>query len=214
VRSSRETTPSSLHPPNTTSMMMEDPTWAIAGQQAARHEEFQKQNRTVLAEQLRLQEEAERAALAQQNPLIPSFLYRPIQHPERIFENCVFKSAFGGVAGVGFGFMLGVFFASTAYDVHVDTQGTTYQKVVEGFKATWRQGLSTARNFGMVSVVFAGVECVIEKQRAKTDIINGVSAGCLTGAAFSARAGPTAALAGCAGFAAFSAAIEWMLLGH
>ena len=38
--------------------------------------------------------------------------------------------------------------------------------------------------------------------------MNSLSAGCFTGAVLSAKGGPKAALMGCAGFAAFSAAVE------
>lgn len=39
----------------------------------------------------------------------------------------------------------------------------------------------TTRNFAMVGAIFAGVECVIEKYRAKHDVINPVLGGCITG---------------------------------
>ncbi|MCJ1328944.1 Mitochondrial import inner membrane translocase subunit tim22 [Thelotrema lepadinum] len=47
--------------------------------------------------------------------------------------------------------------------------------------------------------------------RAKNDIKNGIAAGCVTGGILAAKAGPQAAAVGCAGFAAFSAAIETYL---
>ena len=40
---------------------------------------------------------------------------------------------------------------------------------------------------------------------------NGTAAGCITGAVLAAKAGPQAAAIGCAGFAAFSAAIDLYL---
>jgi len=195
--------------------LVEDPLWSLAIHQAAVYEEARKSSLHKLAEQQRLMKAEEELANKDRPAYMPDFLYKPIHHPERIFENCAFKSAFGGVAGLGFGFMLGVFFASTAYDAQiVEGTGTTYQKVIDGFKATGRQGVSSAKNFGMVSVVFAGTECIIEKHRAKSDRYNGAYSGCVTGAAFSARAGPKAAAVGCAGFAAFSVAIDWLLLSH
>ena len=60
-------------------------------------------------------------------------------------------------------------------------------------------------------MVYSGVECTIESLRAKHDIYNGVSAGCITGAGLAIKAGPQAALVGCAGFAAFSLAIDMYL---
>jgi len=47
-----------------------------------------------------------------------------------------------------------------------------------------------AKGFGAVGAIFAGSECVIEKTRAKHDIYNSVYAGCFTGGALAARAGP------------------------
>lgn len=44
--------------------------------------------------------------------------------------------------------------------------------------------------------------------RAKNDLTNGIAAGCITGGALGAKAGPQAAAIGCVGFAAFSAAID------
>ena len=44
--------------------------------------------------------------------------------------------------------------------------------------------------------------------RGKSDLSNGVAAGCITGGALAYKAGPQAAAIGCAGFAAFSAAID------
>ncbi|KAG7289512.1 Mitochondrial import inner membrane translocase subunit tim22 [Staphylotrichum longicolle] len=70
---------------------------------------------------------------------------------------------------------------------------------------------STAKNFGAVGALFSGIECGIEGLRAKNDLGNGVAAGCLTGAILARNGGPQAAAVGCAGFAAFSAAIDaWM----
>lgn len=40
---------------------------------------------------------------------------------------------------------------------------------------------------------------------------NGIMAGCVTGGVLGAKAGPQAAAVGCAGFAAFSAAIDYYM---
>jgi import inner membrane translocase subunit TIM22 len=80
-----------------------------------------------------------------------------------------------------------------------------------GFKDMGKRSWSTAKNFGAVGALFAGIECGIEGLRAKNDLGNGVAAGCLTGAILARNGGPQAAAIGCAGFAAFSAAIDaWM----
>ena len=59
-----------------------------------------------------------------------------------------------------------------------------------------------------MGAVYAGIECVIEKSRAKHDIVNPVAGGCVTGAVLAARQGPVAMCFGCAGFAVFSGIIE------
>lgn len=77
-----------------------------------------------------------------------------------------------------------------------------------GFKDMGKASYSSAKNFGLIGTIFAGTECCIEGLRAKNDIWNGVWGGCITGGALAHKAGPQAVLVGCAGFAAFSAAIE------
>src|ERR1700712_451154 len=77
-----------------------------------------------------------------------------------------------------------------------------------GLKDMGKQSFSSAKNFGKVGAIFAGTECCIEGYRAKNDLANGVLAGCITGGALAAPAGPQAAAFGCAGFAAFSLAID------
>ncbi|PJF17961.1 hypothetical protein PSACC_02195 [Paramicrosporidium saccamoebae] len=69
---------------------------------------------------------------------------------------------------------------------------------------TW----SSAKNFAYIAALFSGFECVVETYRAKHDMTNTLVAGCLTGGVLGAKSGPKSALLGCAGFAAFSAAIE------
>lgn len=63
----------------------------------------------------------------------------------------------------------------------------------------------------IVTAVFSGVECVIEKSRGQHDMYNGALAGCATGAALAVGSGPQAMCFGCAGFAAFSSAMELLM---
>ena len=107
-----------------------------------------------------------------------------------------------------------------AYDTPFHTAGTTQTPVSSlpwrkqlsiGFRDMGARSYSTAKNFGMVGALFSGIECGIEGLRAKNDMGNGVAAGCFTGAILARNGGPQAAAVGCAGFAAFSAAIDaWM----
>jgi len=73
---------------------------------------------------------------------------------------------------------------------------------------------SSAKNFAIIAALFTGYECAIESYRAKHDVANTAVAGCLTGATMAARSGPQSALFGCAGFAAFSVAVEHFLEGN
>lgn len=77
-----------------------------------------------------------------------------------------------------------------------------------GLKDMGNRSFSSAKNFGKVGAIFAGTECCIEGYRAKNDLVNGALAGCITGGVLAASAGPQAAALGCAGFAAFSTAID------
>ena len=53
-----------------------------------------------------------------------------------------------------------------------------------------------------------------EKTRARTDGWNPIVGGCVTGGVLAASAGPQAMAMGCAGFAAFSAAIDALGFGQ
>ncbi len=101
-----------------------------------------------------------------------------------------------------------------SYDSSFTPQGQAIAKLPlkeqlrKGFKDMGQRSWSSARNFGKVGAIFAGTECCIEGYRAKNVLSNGVIAGCITGGVLAAPAGPQAAALGCAGFAAFSAAID------
>ena len=96
------------------------------------------------------------------------------------------------------------------------------------------KGFSWAKNFAIVGGVFSTVECFIEAKRGRHDSTNSVTAGCITGAALSAKSGAAVSVwrlcrclflvlkkfprpqpspmqgmcIGCAGFAAFSVVID------
>lgn len=101
-----------------------------------------------------------------------------------------------------------------SYDTPLTPQGrelsqlSTREQIRRGFKDMGTRSYSSAKNFALVGALFSGSECCIEGLRAKNDLANGVAAGCVTGGILGAQAGPQAALLGCAGFAAFSAAID------
>lgn len=133
-------------------------------------------------------------------------------------ESCPAKTVLAGTMGFGLGGVFGLFMASMRYDTPMSSGlpggvGTTSdlpmrQQLKIGFKDMGKASWGSAKNFGYIGGVFAGTECVIEGFRAKNDIWNGVGAGCATGGWLARSGGPQAAAIGCAGFAAFSAAID------
>lgn len=131
---------------------------------------------------------------------------------------CPGKTVMAGGSGFFLGGFFGLFMASMAYDVPVGGSSVSHiselpfkQQMKLQFSDMGRRSWSSAKNFGFLGLVYSGVECSIESLRAKHDLMNGVSAGCITGAGLSMKAGPLAALLGCAGFAVFSTAIDLYL---
>ena len=104
-----------------------------------------------------------------------------------------------------------------AYDTPLTPQGQQIstlplrQQLRTGFRDMGSRSYSTAKNFALIGAVYSGVECGIEGFRARADLTNSVAAGCVTGGALAYKAGPQAAALGCAGFAAFSAAIDYYM---
>jgi import inner membrane translocase subunit TIM22 len=101
-----------------------------------------------------------------------------------------------------------------SYDTPLSPQGqamsklTTREQIRIGFRDMGKRSYSSAKNFMLIGAMYSGTECCVEGYRAKSDLTNSVAAGCITGAALAFKAGPQAALLGCGGFAAFSAAID------
>ncbi|EDO17974.1 hypothetical protein Kpol_1054p21 [Vanderwaltozyma polyspora DSM 70294] len=146
--------------------------------------------------------------------------------------SCPGKFVISGVTGFALGGVFGLFMASMAYDtpLHTPTPGGPVtipglkgplppnvqsiadlpfkQQMKLQFADMGKRSYSSAKNFGFMGMIYSGTECVVESVRAKNDIYNGVLAGCITGGGLAFKSGPQAALIGCAGFAAFSTAID------
>lgn len=134
-----------------------------------------------------------------------------------LMQSCPGKTVMAGGSGFFLGGFFGLFMASMAYDVPVGgganhiSELPFKQQMKLQFADMGKRSWNSAKNFGYIGMIYSGVECSVESLRAKHDIYNGVSAGCITGAGLSIKAGPQAALFGCAGFAAFSTAIDLYL---
>ncbi|KAI9760672.1 MAG: Mitochondrial import inner membrane translocase subunit tim22 [Chaenotheca gracillima] len=137
-----------------------------------------------------------------------------MKNMQAVMESCPAKSVIAGGMGFALGGAFGLFMSSMSYDTPLSAQGQQMtdlplrEQLRRGFKDMGSRSYSSAKNFGLVGAIFSGTECCIEGFRAKNDIYNGVAAGCMTGGLLGAKAGPQAAAIGCAGFAAFSAAID------
>ncbi|CAN6470793.1 unnamed protein product [Victoria cruziana] len=108
---------------------------------------------------------------------------------------------------------MGLFFGALDNPI-MQEEMTARQQFVYTAKQMGRRSWSSAKTFAVMGLIFSGAECVVEKARAKHDTTNTVVAGCVTGGTLSAKGGPKAACAGCAGFAAFSVVIEKFLDRH
>lgn len=128
---------------------------------------------------------------------------------ERTMESCGFKACLSGVLGFALGGALGLFSASVGPEATMmDPQQQTVKQVLKEMKG---KSLSYAKNFGLLGLMFAGIECAIESHRAKSDWKNGTMAGGVTGGIIGLRAGVKGGVLGAAGFAVFSSLIEYYL---
>ncbi|KAG0310367.1 Mitochondrial import inner membrane translocase subunit tim22 [Dissophora globulifera] len=130
-------------------------------------------------------------------------------------ENCPAKFVFGAGAGFAMGGLFGLVMSSFEFSGPQLTpqlqEMSTREQMKIMLKDMGTRSYSTAKNFAVVAAIFSSSECVIEGYRAKNDMYNGTAAGCFTGGVLAAKGGAKAAAVGCAGFAAFSAAIDYWI---
>jgi import inner membrane translocase subunit TIM22 len=129
--------------------------------------------------------------------------------PDKLFESCAVRAIFSGVAGLGLGALMGGFFHTMQpVDSSIDEKLSFREQFKRQYKGFGANCVRMAKGFGKVGLVYSGIECAIERERAQRDIPNALYAGCLTGGILAYKAGPQGMAMGCAGFAAFSAVIE------
>ncbi|KAE8896340.1 hypothetical protein PF005_g22350 [Phytophthora fragariae] len=152
------------------------------------------------------------------HPFLPAYPPQILQwqQPNPITESCAGKfflsAAMGYVMGNVFGLVLGSYEGITP---PVPLPGQRELPKVpwrESMAGSWRVTAGKCRywgnNFLVISAMFSGLECASEKIRGRHDVGNELVAGCATGAALAAGQGFQAQCLGCAGFAAFSYAIN------
>mmetsp|Transcript_14043 Transcript_14043/g.36327 ORF Transcript_14043/g.36327 Transcript_14043/m.36327 type:complete len:156 (+) Transcript_14043:85-552(+) len=146
-----------------------------------------------------------------------TFVWAPSQDSAQAGrENCVMQSIIAGGAGGVLGLGLGVILAPFQSNVQsLDAQNLPLKEQMRlGAKEMASQSKSWGKNLLVIGAVFSCSECIVEKTRGRTDRWNPILGGCVCGAVLAAQAGPQAMGMGCAGFAAFSAAIDAMGFGQ
>ncbi|XP_070571881.1 mitochondrial import inner membrane translocase subunit Tim22-like [Ptychodera flava] len=125
---------------------------------------------------------------------------------EGAMESCAFKSVMSCVLGFGLGAAIGLFAASVD---PIDPELAAKQKARDILRDMGKRSFFHAKNFAVIGAMFSATECAIESYRGQSGTQNTSLAGCVTGGLIGLRAGIKPAIAGCAGFAAFSAAIDY-----
>ena len=146
----------------------------------------------------------------------------PGPDPEAFIQSAVGKTLMGGAVGYGLGLAIGVLlgsFESTTPPIPLAGQRELpdmpiREQLRESWRLTGQKARGWGQNFMVITMIFSGAENVIERARGEHDIWNGTLAGCAAGAGLAVKSGPAAMCFGCAGFAAFSAAIEYYTGGH
>ena len=142
--------------------------------------------------------------------------------PTALFSSCGFKVVSGGLMGSVMGIVMGLFLGAMGGDAtplqlvkgREVPQAPLREQMRGAINSTKGKARGWAKSFGILTALFEGVECCVEKYRGKHDVWNQTISGCVVGATLSAGAGPGAACAGCVGFASFSVIIDKIMGPH
>jgi len=133
---------------------------------------------------------------------------------------CGTKAIMGSFMGAFAGVAMGLFFGMMGDNTLRVEKGkeVPHAPVREMLRTSLKSTLSRSRTmavqFGILTALFEGSECVVERYRGKHDVWNQMMSGCFSGGVMSAKAGPGAACLGCVGFAGFSVLIEKVMGPH
>ncbi|KAL0697876.1 hypothetical protein Bca4012_053998 [Brassica carinata] len=105
---------------------------------------------------------------------------------QELWNNCAVKSVASGVMGGGLGLMMGLFMGALENPIMHDTM-TGRQQFLFTARQMGQRSWSSCKTFAVMGLVYSAAECIVEKARAKHDIINTAVAGCVTGGTMSAR---------------------------
>ena len=137
-----------------------------------------------------------------------------------LMEACAPKIIVGGlmgsVLGVGMGLFMGMMGDPSPIKIvkgREVPQPPAREAIRSAFKSVVGSSKGWAKSFGLMTALFGGIECVIEKERATKDVWNSVFSGCAVGATMAANQGPSGMCFGCVGFACFSLIAD-QIFGH
>ena len=140
----------------------------------------------------------------------------PIEPGQAQRESCTMQAIQQGAAGGVLGMLLGAVLAP--FSSNVTNLENTDLPMREQFRRGGREIAAQSRSWGknllVIGAVFSCSECFVEKTRGRHDRWNPIVGGCVTGGILAASAGPQAMGIGCAGFAAFSAAMDALGFGE
>ena len=141
--------------------------------------------------------------------------------PSLMTEACGTKIITGGAMGAVIGVAMGIFMGAMGDVSPIQIvngrevpQAPLREQMRAAFKSTAGKACGWAKSFGILTALFGGVECVVEKYRAKHDVWNPAISGCIVGATLAAQGGPAAACFGCAGFGGFSLVVDKIMGPH
>ena len=141
--------------------------------------------------------------------------------PSLMMEACGTKIITGGAMGAVIGVAMGIFMGAMGDVSPIQIingrevpQAPLREQMRAAFKSTAGKAGGWAKSFGILTALFGGVECVVEKYRAKHDVWNPAISGCIVGATLAAQGGPAAACFGCAGFGGFSLVVDKIMGPH
>jgi hypothetical protein len=120
-------------------------------------------------------------------PLIPSLV------PEACGTKIITGGVMGAVIGIGLGAFMGAMGDVSPIQIINGREvpvAPLREQMRGAFKSTAAKTGGWAKSFGILTALFGGVECVVEKYRAKHDVWNPVISGCVVGATLSAKGGP------------------------
>jgi len=131
-------------------------------------------------------------------------------------ESCMMKPLMtipmGFVLGAGFGVFMGSWEGIAPPPLLPGVPMAPSKPIAQEFKATartmGRKARNWSKNFAVVTAVFSGSDCALERIRAKNDMYNSIFAGFFSGAALAIKQGPQAMAFGGIGFAVFSVVID------